>query len=268
MQSTNEELTTVNDELHLRMNELQIAYDDLHNLMTGADSAVLITGMDMRIRRYTHAAQKVLGLVTDDVGRPIDQLNAFFGGLRLEHAVADVVQTLTPFRREVQCLDGRWRSVHVTPYKTLEHSIKGAVIVCSDIDIRHRALRLAHAVSEYATRGLGTVKQPVLVVDAQTRVIWVNQLYLEAFQVTPEETVGNLVSTLHDGSWSDPAFQKLLDAAVASGASFRDHLVRRVSPDVGEKAYAVSGSRVLVDRAEPTTILLTFVQHAAPGPLH
>jgi two-component system CheB/CheR fusion protein len=53
LQSSNEELTTVNDELQNRMGELQLTNDDLHNVLGGIGEAIVIIGMDLRIRRFT-----------------------------------------------------------------------------------------------------------------------------------------------------------------------------------------------------------------------
>ena len=63
LQSTNEELTTLNDELQSRMRELGSAHDDLHNLLLGVDRAIVIVGLDLRIRRFTHTAEKLLDLL-------------------------------------------------------------------------------------------------------------------------------------------------------------------------------------------------------------
>src|SRR5690606_31995405 len=79
MQSTNEELTTVNQELQNRMTELTVTNDDLYNVLAGVDNAVVIVGMDLRIRRYTNSAEKLLNLVPADVGRSVAFLDAFLG---------------------------------------------------------------------------------------------------------------------------------------------------------------------------------------------
>src|SRR5690606_3185554 len=79
MQSTNEELTTVNEELQNRMTELSETNDDLYNVLAGVDNAVVIVGMDLRIRRYTSSAEKLLNLVPGDVGRSVSFLDGFVG---------------------------------------------------------------------------------------------------------------------------------------------------------------------------------------------
>src|SRR6185312_10957392 len=79
LKSTNEELKSLNEELQNRMGELGQTNDDLHNVMVGLDSAVLIVGMDLRIRRYTATAERLISLVPEDVGRPISFIDGFCG---------------------------------------------------------------------------------------------------------------------------------------------------------------------------------------------
>ncbi len=129
LQSSNEELTTVNDELQNRMGELQLTNDDLHNVLAGIGEAIVIVGMDLRIRRFTQSAEKLLNLVPSDVGRSVSQLNAFIRKHRVEELAARVIERLLPIEEKVLCADQRWYDLRVTPYRTLDHTIKGALIV-------------------------------------------------------------------------------------------------------------------------------------------
>ena len=134
LQSSNEELTTVNDELQSRMNELQLTNDDLHNILASMGSAMIIVGLDLRIRRFTRLAETLMNLVPGDVGRSVSLLNAFIVGERIEELAAEAVEKLVPIEKRVSCANHRRYELHITPYKTLDHSIKGAVIVLLDIE--------------------------------------------------------------------------------------------------------------------------------------
>src|SRR5262249_61441147 len=86
-------------------------------------------GEDLPSRRDTQTAEKLLNLVQGDVGRSVSQLKAFIGGHRIEELAARVIERLTPIDERVRCADQRWYDLRVTPYRTLDHSIKGALIV-------------------------------------------------------------------------------------------------------------------------------------------
>ena len=51
----------------------------------------MIVGMDLRSRRYTHTAEKLLNLVPGDAGRSVSLLNAFILGQQLEKLAAQVI---------------------------------------------------------------------------------------------------------------------------------------------------------------------------------
>ena len=128
LQSTNEELATVNEELQNRMSELSRSNDDLQNVFLAVRVPVLIVGMDMRIRRFSKAAEEFLGLMPEDVGRPIGHLRALLNTPNLEPLVAEVINSINPKELEVKGGDGVSYSMRIMPYKTLEHAIRGALI--------------------------------------------------------------------------------------------------------------------------------------------
>ncbi len=138
LQSSNEELTTVNDELHSRMGELQLINDDLHNILSSMGSAMIIVGLDLRIRRFTQVAEALVNLVPGDVGRTVSLLNAFIVGERIEKLAAQVIEKLVPIDKRIACANQRSYRLHITPYKTIDHAIKGAVIVLLDVEDSRR----------------------------------------------------------------------------------------------------------------------------------
>jgi two-component system CheB/CheR fusion protein len=136
LQSSNEELTTVNDELQNRMAELQVSNDDLHNVLAGIDSALVILGLDLRIRRYTQAAEKLLNLVPGDIGRSPSQLDAFMPNERILEIAAGVIETLVPIEKRILGANQRRYDLRIVPYRTLDHAITGVVVVLDDVAAR------------------------------------------------------------------------------------------------------------------------------------
>ena len=262
MQSGNEELTTVNDELQHRMVELQQTYDDLVNVMNGVDNAVVIVGMDLRIRRFTRAAEKTLGVVSGDIGRPIAQLDALGGGVRLGELAAKVIDTLATIEEEVRGTDGRWYAIRVTPYKTAEHMIRGAVIVLIDIDARRRSVQLGHDITEYAGQFLSVIRDPLLIVDESLRVRWANSAYYESFHVVEEEMIGQLLNQVSGGQWDVPALARPIAALLSSATPFRNVRLTYRSAESGEQCAVVSGGRVPPIGGERLLILLSFAPSA------
>ena len=266
MQSGNEELTTISEELQHRMAELQQTHDDLVNLMNGVDNAVVIVGMDLRIRRFTPAAQKTLGLLPGDVGRPIAQVGPFGGGVSLVDLAATVIDRLSTIEQEVRGSDNRWYALRVTPYKTVEHVIRGVVIVLVDIDARRRSAQLGQDIAEYARQFLVVIREPLLIVDEGLRVQWANEAYYDCFHVVEQETVGQLLSDLDGARWTEPGLGRRIETLLANGVTFRDVAVQIADGEQAERTVAVSGSRVPAVVGERTLILLSFAPQGTVPP--
>jgi two-component system CheB/CheR fusion protein len=128
LQSTNEELNTVNEELHHRMSQLNVTNDDMQNVMAAIAAPVVIVGMDLRIRRFSAAAERLLTLIPADIGRPVAYLKAMLRGANVEPVVAEVVNAIRPAAVPVRAADGTMYSMRVAPYRTADHAIRGAVI--------------------------------------------------------------------------------------------------------------------------------------------
>lgn len=139
LQSSNEELTTLNEELENRNDELALANDDLSNLLTSLDIGVVMLDAGMRIRRSNGAAERVLNLLPSDIGRSISDLKTTLVLDDLEKLIAAVIDTLEVREMTVQDRGGRWYSLRIRPYKTMDNKIDGAVIVVVDIDALRRA---------------------------------------------------------------------------------------------------------------------------------
>ncbi len=133
LQSANEELTTVNDELRSRNVEVTLINNDLINLLSSIDIAVIMIGRDLTIRRFTPKAQKFLGLIPGDIGRPLSNINPTIEIADLQNMVLQVVSDFRPLERELTDRLGVHYQFKILPYRTLENKIDGAVITIVDI---------------------------------------------------------------------------------------------------------------------------------------
>jgi two-component system CheB/CheR fusion protein len=133
LQSTNEELTTVNEEMHGRNAELTQINNDLSNLLSSVNIPIVMLGNDLRIRRFTPQAEKVLNLFPADIGRPISDFRPKINVPDLEQVFLDVIDDLSVRERHVEDEDGRSYSLWVRPYRTSDNKIDGAVMALFDV---------------------------------------------------------------------------------------------------------------------------------------
>ena len=85
-------------------------------------------GPDLSIRRFTHQAEKVLGLSAVDVGRSISSVKLKIAADNLEEAVLNVLRDMVPTRRQVRHANGAFYTLRLAPYRTSDNKIEGAVL--------------------------------------------------------------------------------------------------------------------------------------------
>jgi two-component system CheB/CheR fusion protein len=139
MQSLNEELTTLNAQLQAKMEEHQIANDDLSALLSSTDIAVIFLDTHFRIRRFTPAARSVVQMIPSDIGRPLNDLASKIADPNLIQQARLVLERLTPIEDEILRDDGSWYQRRILPYRTTDNRIEGVVLVFMEITERKRA---------------------------------------------------------------------------------------------------------------------------------
>ncbi len=151
MQSMNEELQTVNSELQLKVDELSQASNDMKNLLDSTDIATLFLDKQLKVRRFTPQTANIIKLIPGDAGRPITDLASNLRYPELTEDARGVLHKLVAVEKPIAALDGRWFSVRIMPYRTLDDRIDGVVITFSNISVSktlEKKLRDRHSALE------------------------------------------------------------------------------------------------------------------------
>ena len=140
LQSINEELATVNTELQTKVADLSQANNDMNNLLAGTGIATIFVDHKLRILRFTPTATEIINLIQSDRGRPVGHIVSNLVGYdRLPADAQGVLDTLVPKDVDVQTTAGRWYTMRIRPYRTLDNVIDGAVITFVDVTEIKRA---------------------------------------------------------------------------------------------------------------------------------
>jgi signal transduction histidine kinase len=107
---------------------------DVNNVLVGLDIPVVILEKDHRIRRFTPQAGKVLNLVAADVGRRIKDIRFNVGISGLDEMIGQAVHGRGIIKREIRDREGRWYLLRVLPYRTIDDTIDGSLLILFDID--------------------------------------------------------------------------------------------------------------------------------------
>jgi two-component system CheB/CheR fusion protein len=253
LQSLNEELTTANTQLESKISELEGANNDLDNLLTSTNIATLFLDTHLRIRRFTPAATRLFSLIPSDIGRPIrDIAQKFADPDLLRDAAAVLEQPIAP-KTEVQGHDGRWYVRQVLPYRTRDNRTEGVVMTFSDV-----AAEALHEARLYAESIVDTVREPLLVLDGDLRVRSANQSFYATFQVSPEDTVGQLLYELGNREWDIPELRTLLGEVLPQKHVLNDFEVQPHFESIGPRIMQLNARAIDRGGDRPYLILLAI----------
>lgn len=258
MQSMNEELMTVNAELQGKFNALENANDDLQNLLNSTEVATIFLDNELRIKRFTSEAKRVSHLIALDVGRPLSDIVSKLSYNRVLEDAQEVLRTLVVQEHEVKASDGSWFLMRIMPYRTSKNTIDGLVLTFLDITRLKYSERVVQEARGLAANIVETMREPLLVLDEQLRVVQANQSFYRTFQTTPREVEQQRLYHLCNGAWNMSDLRSQLEEILPERKSFRDYIVDKPFPQVGRKKLALNGRRLEQDVALPGRILLAI----------
>lgn len=253
----NEEMLTVNAELQAKIEELTHNQDDMRNLLQGTRIPVLFLDGDLRVRRFTEDAKEIVRLIEKDIGRPITDLNVNLPNESFAGDLREVLDTLQSREKQVKTAEGKWFQMRILPYRTSENRIDGLVVTFNDVTgIKQLELSIQDA-RNYAENIIATVMEPLLVLNADLRVVSVNRSFYTTFHVTPEETEGRLLFGIGKGQWDLPELHKLLQDILEKDTAFEGFEIEQDFPEIGHRIMLLNARRIHSDLG-PELILLAM----------
>jgi two-component system CheB/CheR fusion protein len=258
LQSSNEELTTLNDELQNRNTELGQLTNDLSNLLIGVEIPIVILDSDLRIRRFTPQAEKVLNLIAADIGRPLTDIASTLDVPNWNELISEVTGHHRTVQREVRDRLGRWYSLRMRPYKSGEHKIDGMLMALLDIDTVKRSLDEAREARDFSEAIVETVREPLLILDAELRVLKATRSYYETFRTSAAQTEGHPLFDLGGGQWNVARLRESLEEVVRRDTRLDDFEVVREFPPAGARHLLLNARQIHRQSAGTPLILLAM----------
>jgi two-component system CheB/CheR fusion protein len=256
LQSTNEELVTVNEQLGNRNFELAQLNDDLTNLLSSVNIPILMLSGDWRIRRFTPQAATLLNLLPGDVGRPVVSLRPNLDVPDLAGLVTEVVDTMSMREREVQDREGRWYSMRVRPYRTMDNKIDGAVVTFVDIDVSKRVHLELQREQTFTAAVLESAAALVMVTGLEGRIARFNLACRRLSEYSFEEVEGKPVWDVLVPPEEIQAVKQVY-TEIAGNRSAREHENHWV--DRSGHRHLISWSSTLVTEAQGATQHLVWI---------
>lgn len=258
LQSVNEELITVNAELQAKIEQLAGMQNDMKNLLDNVNIGTVFLDQNMLIRSYTREACKVYRLVVSDVGRALADIKSDLEGEDLLVQAKNVLETLQPFENEVHAHNGTWYLVRIQPYRTLDNVIEGVVLTFTDISQRIKAEVAVQHARKMAENIVETIREPLLVLDADLKVISSNRAFCQYFQVMLADTLDRKIYDLGNRQWNIPALRELLETILPRDQTFDGYVVEHNFPVIGHRRMMLNARCIAGSAGEPPLILLAM----------
>jgi nitrogen-specific signal transduction histidine kinase len=88
------------------------------------------------------------------------------------------------------------------------------------------------------------VREPVLILDKDLRVMAANESFYRTFQVEAKETENKVVYELGNGQWNIPALRKLLEDILPKNTFFKGFEVAHEFPVIGRKVIILNARQI------------------------
>ncbi|MDN5871885.1 MAG: PAS domain S-box protein, partial [Nitrococcus sp.] len=195
LESSNEELATVNEEMANRNAELNRLNDDLVNLQNSTELAILLLGRNLSIKRFSAQAEEQFQLRASDLDRPIGHVRHNLALVPeageesapdLEEIIDQVIVKVRGAVREARDKTGRWYSLRVRPYLTLDNKVDGAVLVLVDVTALKRAEEASRESERRFREMIDALPAAIYTTDAEGRLTHFNPAAVELSGRTPQ----------------------------------------------------------------------------------
>ena len=177
---------------------------------------------------------------------------------------------------ELELIKKSGKSYYVSLKSASSKNNEGHSIQCRsaiiDITERMRAqeeLQKAHAkvleTSEVAERArkyaesiIETIREPLLVLSSDLRVISGNRSFYQIFKVTPEETLGRYIYDLGNRQWDILSLRQLLEDILPKNSKFENFEVEHDFPTIGKRSMLLNARRIYWKEEVTHMILIAF----------
>jgi formate hydrogenlyase transcriptional activator len=131
-------------------------------------------------------------------------------------------------------------------------------ILQAQIAERKRAEETFEKAQEYTESIVETIREPLIVLTPDLKVISANRSFYETFQVAPEETEGRFIFDVGNHQWDIPALRELLEEIIPQNTHFNNFEVDHAFPRIGRKRMLLNARRIHREGKGTERILLAF----------
>jgi two-component system CheB/CheR fusion protein len=251
---TNEQLQHTNALMQVSEEKFAVTLRSIGDAVMATDAAGRVTLLNPVAEELTGWTQdEAAGHTADEVFRIINQETRKSVSLpikkTLEHGTIQGLANHTVLIER----SGVERSISdsCAPIRGRDGTVIGAVLVFRDVTNEYDA-------KEYSESIINTVREPLISLDQDLRVVSVSRSFYEVFKVNPEETVGQLIYDLGNKQWDIPKLRELLETILPQKTTFDNYEVEHDFTTIGRRTMLLNARQIQRASGKERIILLAI----------
>jgi PAS domain S-box-containing protein len=249
-------------EIENRLRENARQLQQQAELLDLAHDSIIVNDMEGRIAFWNHGAEQTYGWTREEaLGQISHELLQTRFPLNLIEITAKLLSKgrwngeLTHTTRAGQTIivSTRWAL-----QRDEESRPTGILMIDRDITQQKRAELATREARQFAENVTNTVRESLLVLDRELRVISANQTFYRQFAVAPAETEGRYIYEIGNRQWDIPELRRLLEDILPHNTSFEDFEVEHEFENMGRRTMLLNARRIQAQTGETETILLAI----------
>jgi two-component system CheB/CheR fusion protein len=183
---------------------------------------------------------------------------ATFDNYEVEHDFTTIGKRIMLLNaRQIQRVSGKEKIIllaieDITERKEIEAGLEKTRKELADIKI------LADETSEFTESIINTVREPLISLDQNLRVVNASRSFYEFFKVKPEDTVGQLIYDLGNKQWNIPKLRELLETILPQKATFDNYEVEHNFTTIGKRIMLLNARQIQRVLGKEKIILLAI----------
>ena len=142
-----------------------------------------------------------------------------------------------------------------------ERMATGIALALEDARLYHdleESKRLSDDARDYAKNIVETVREPLVVLNSDLKILTANHNFYDTFKVTPEETIGNFIHDLGNRQWDIPKLRVLFEEILPQDSVFNGYEVEHDFLDIGRKVILLNARQIFREDIGSNIILLAM----------
>jgi len=272
----------MNSQLKQANDTLQVSEEKLAVTLNSIGDAVMATDADENVTLLNPLAEKLTGwTLKEAAGRPVGEIFRIINHETREPSAIPVKETLA--RGTIQGLANHTILISRTgsectiadscaPIRNRDGQVVGAVLVFRDVTERteiemglNKALKelqiikkSADEASEFAESIINTVREPLISLDQDLRVVTASRSFYQFFKVNPKETIGQLIYDLGNKQWDIPKLRELLEKILPQKTTFENYEVKHDFTTIGTRIMLLNARQIQRVSGKERIILLAI----------